>query len=154
MKFVLPSASAAALNNIATETYIIPEHIYKDVTDFSVRELPETPVGTGPYKLKEYKRGEYFTFEANENYYSGEAAIKNVTLRIIESTDTAKSRFTKGEVDAAVVLPSDIEDLDESMISVYPYTENRVGYLGLNTHSDALKDVKSKTSGSLCFEQK
>ncbi len=142
VKFVLPSASAAALNNIATETYIIPEHIYKDVTDFSVSELPETPVGTGPYKLKEYKRGEYFTFEANENYYSGEAAIKNVTLRIIESTDTAKVALQKGEVDAAVVLPSDIEDLDESMISVYPYTENRVGYLGLNTHSDALKDVK------------
>lgn len=133
VKFVLPSASAAALNNIATETYIIPEHIYKDVTDFSVSELPETPVGTGPYKLKEYKRGEYFTFEANENYYSGEAAIKNVTLRIIESTDTAKVALQKGEVDAAVVLPSDIEDLDESMISVYPYTENRVGYLGLNT---------------------
>jgi len=136
VKFVLPSASAAALNNIATETYIIPEHIYKDVTDFSVSELPETPVGTGPYKLKEYKRGEYFTFEANENYYGGEAAIKNVTLRIIESTDTAKVALQKGEVDAAVVLPSDIEDLDESMISVYPYTENRVGYLGLNTHFD------------------
>ena len=65
-----------------------------------------------------------------------------MTLRIIESTDTAKVALQKGEVDAAVVLPSDIEDLDESMISVYPYTENRVGYLGLNTHSDALKDVK------------
>ena len=52
------------------------------------------------------------------------------------------------------VLPSDIEDLDESMISVYPYTENRVGYLGLNTHSDALKDVKVRQAVLLCFEQK
>ena len=41
VKFVLPSASAAALQNIATETYIIPEHIFKDVPDFSVSELPE-----------------------------------------------------------------------------------------------------------------
>ena len=48
----------------------------------------------------------------------------------------------KREVDAAVVLPSDIEDLDDMQISVYPYTENRIGYLGLNTHSDALQDVK------------
>jgi peptide/nickel transport system substrate-binding protein len=142
VKFVLPSASAAALNNIATETYIIPKHIYQDVTDFSVSELPEKPVGTGPYKLKEYKRGEYFTFEANENYYGGKAAIKNVTLRIIESNDTAKVALQKGEVDAAVVLPSDIDDLDDSTISIYPYTENRVGYLGLNTHSEQLQDVK------------
>ena len=64
-----------------------------------------------------------------------------------------KVALQKGEVDAAVVLPSDIEDLDESMISVYPYTENRVGYLGLNTHSDAPQRCQSKTSGSLCFEQ-
>lgn len=142
VKFVLPSPSASAVRNIATETYIIPEHIYKDVTDFSVAELPESPVGTGPYKLKEYKRGEYFTFEANENYFEGAPSIKNVTLRIIESTDTAKVALQKGEVDAAVVLPSDIEDLDDSQITVYPYTENRIGYLGLNTNTDELKDVK------------
>ena len=92
--------------------------------------------------MKEYKRGEYFTFEANENYYGGKPSIQNVTLRIIESTDTAKVALQKGEVDAAVVLPSDIEDLDDTQISVYPYTENRIGYLGLNTHSDALQDVK------------
>ncbi|EAC5524869.1 ABC transporter substrate-binding protein, partial [Listeria monocytogenes] len=113
VKFVLPTPSAAAISNIATETYIIPEHIFKDVTDFSVSELPEKPVGTGPYQLKEYKRGEYFTFEANENYYGGKPSIQNVTLRIIESTDTAKVALQKGEVDAAVVLPSDIEDLDD-----------------------------------------
>ncbi len=142
VKFVLPTPSAAAISNIATETYIIPEHIFKDVSDFSVSELPEKPVGTGPYQLKEYKRGEYFTFEANENYYGGKPSIQNVTLRIIESTDTAKVALQKGEVDAAVVLPSDIEDLDDTQISVYPYTENRIGYLGLNTHSDALQDVK------------
>ena len=88
------------------------------MTDFSVSELPETPVGTGPYKLKEYKRGEYFTFEANENYYGGEAAIKNVTLRIIESTDTAKVALQKGEVDAAVVLPFCKATLAVSVLSM------------------------------------
>ncbi len=41
VKFVLPTPSAAAISNIATETYIIPEHIFKDVSDFSVSELPE-----------------------------------------------------------------------------------------------------------------
>lgn len=98
VKFVLPTPSAAAISNIATETYIIPEHIFKDVSDFSVSELPEKPVGTGPYQLKEYKRGEYFTFEANENYYGGKPSIQNVTLRIIESTDTAKVALQKGKL--------------------------------------------------------
>lgn len=142
VKFVFPQASAAAINNIATETFIIPEHVFKDVPDFSVNELPEKAVGTGPYKLVEYKRGEYLTFEANENYYGGEPSVKNVTLRIIENADTTKVALQKGEVDAAVVLPADVQDLDDSKITTYPYSENRVGYLGLNTKSEALQDVK------------
>ncbi|GGI64667.1 MULTISPECIES: ABC transporter substrate-binding protein [Enterococcus] len=142
VKFVLPSPSAAALQNIVSETFIIPEHVFKDEADFSVNDLSSPAVGTGPYRLKEYKRGEYLTFEANEHYYGGEAKIKNVTLRIIESTDTAKVALQKGEVDAAVVLPSDIADLDSGSITTYPYSENRVGYMGVNTISEALKDPK------------
>lgn len=142
VKFILPEPSAAAVNNIATETFIIPKHIYKDVADFSVKELPVAPVGTGPYKLKTYKTGEYLAFEANKTYFGGTPAIKNVTLRIIESNDTAKVALQKGEVDAAVVLPSAISDLDSHDITVYPYSETRVGYLGLNTKSDALTNVK------------
>lgn len=142
VKFNLPSPSAAALHNIVTETFIIPEHVFKDEADFSVNDLSKPAVGTGPYRLKEYKRGEYLTFEANEHYFGGEAKIKNVTLRIIESTDTAKVALQKGEVDAAVVLPSDIADLDTQSITTYPYSENRVGYMGVNTASEALKDQK------------
>lgn len=142
VKFTLPSPSAAALQNIVTETFIIPEHVFKEVTDFSVNDLPVAAVGTGPYQLKEYKRGEYLTFEANENYFLGTPKIKNLTLRIIEAADTAKVALQKGEVDAAVVLPSDVADLDTEQLAIYPYSENRVGYLGLNTNSPELQDVR------------
>jgi peptide/nickel transport system substrate-binding protein len=154
VKFVLPSASAAALQNIVTETFIIPQHVFKDVADFSVNELPVDPVGTGPYKLKEYKRGEYLAFEANDLYFLGAPSIPSITLRIIENADTAKVALQKGEVDAAVVLPSDIADLDESQITVYPYSENRVGYLGLNTKSEALTDEKVRQAVLFALNKK
>ncbi|WP_122646283.1 ABC transporter substrate-binding protein [Enterococcus mediterraneensis] len=142
VKFDLPSVSAAALNNIATETYIIPEHVFKDEKDFSAKSLIAKPVGTGPYQLKEYKTGQYLQFVANDNYYGDTPKIKNVTLRIITSADTTKVALQKGEVDASFVLPNDIEDLDTDKMDIYEYSENRVGYLGFNTHSDKLKDVK------------
>lgn len=140
--FKFPEPSAAAANNIATETYIIPKHIYQNVTDFSVKELKENPVGTGPYKLVENKRGEYIKFEANENYYKGKPNVKNVVFRIIQSADTTKVALQKGEVDASYVLPTDIKDLDQNNLDIYAYSENRIGYLGLNTATDELKDVK------------
>lgn len=140
--FQLPAVSSAAVNNLATETFIIPEHVYKDITDFSVKELSVAPVGTGPYKLKEYRRGEYIQFEANENYYKGTPNIKNLVFRIIPSADTAKLTLQKGEVDAAWLLPGDIAEVDASKFNVYTYSENRIAYLGLNTLTPELSDVR------------
>lgn len=83
VKFILPAVSAPALDNIVTETYIIPEHVYKDEPDFSVSQLENTPVGTGPYKFVECKHGQYIRLEANEHYYKGEPEIDHLVLRII-----------------------------------------------------------------------
>lgn len=142
VKFILPSVSAAALDNIVTETYIVPKHAYNDEPDFSVSQLTNEAVGTGPYKLVEYKHGEYIKLAANENYYKGKAKIENLVLRIISSADTTKVALQTGEVDAAFVLPTDIADLDKNKITTYAYTENRVGYMGLNTLTEELKDVR------------
>lgn len=142
VQFILPAVSAPALDNIVTETYIIPEHIFKSEPDFSVSQLTATPVGTGPYKFVEYKHGEYIKLVANEYYYKGKAEIDNIVLRIIESADTTKVALQTGEVDAAFVLPSDIKDLDKDTVTTYAYSENRIGYLGFNTSTESLKDVK------------
>ncbi|MDR1808071.1 MAG: ABC transporter substrate-binding protein [Propionibacteriaceae bacterium] len=131
VRFDLPSPSAAALSNIAVETYIIPQHIYGSVTDFSGAELDPLAVGTGPYKLVEYQRGEYLKFEANENYYGDPPGIPNIVLRIVSNADTAKAALQTGEVDAYFVTPNQIADLAAAPVDVYPYAEGRVAYLGV-----------------------
>jgi len=130
--FHLPSVSAAALSNIATETYIIPEHVYGDVTDFSVTELDPLAVGSGPYKLTDYQRGQYLTFEANENYYGPAPKIKKLTLRIVADANSTKTALQTGEVDASFATPDQITELEGAGLNVYPYAEGRVAYLGLN----------------------
>ncbi len=140
VEFKLPEVNAAAVNNIATETYIIPKHIYENEPDFSVNELRASPVGTGPYRLKEYRQGEYLAFEANESYYGGKPKIKNIVFRIIANADTAKVALQKGEVDASIIMPADIADYENQPMNIHTYSENRVGYIGVNTNT--LDDVK------------
>lgn len=140
VQFNLPEASAAAVNSVVAGHYIIPEHIFGEFTDFSGSELPAEPVGTGAYKLEEYRRGEYISFVANENYFAEPANIDRVVLQIVANTDTAKAALQSGEVDAAVFTPRDLASLDEESYESYAYTEGRVGYIGLNTRSEALQD--------------
>jgi peptide/nickel transport system substrate-binding protein len=62
--------------------------------------LDVPPVGSGPYKFVEYKKGEYLKYEANDSYYGGQPKEKNILLQIISNPDTAKVALQKGEVDA------------------------------------------------------
>lgn len=140
--FTLPSVSAAALSNIATETYIIPEHVYGDVTDFSGAELDPIAVGSGPYTLTEYERGQYLTFEPNEDYYGEPANIENLTLQIVANSDTVKTALQTGEADASFVTPDQIDELSAAGLDIYPYAEGRVSYLGLNLAKLTDKDVR------------
>lgn len=130
--FSLPSVSAAALSNIATETYIIPQHIYGEITDFSGAELDPIAVGSGPYVLTEYERGQYLTFEPNENYYGEAPNIEDLTLQIVPNADTVKTALQTGEADASFVTPDQIDELTGAGLDIYPYSEGRVAYLGLN----------------------
>ncbi|MDO5681215.1 MAG: ABC transporter substrate-binding protein [Propionibacteriaceae bacterium] len=132
VRFDLPSYSAAAIANLAFENYIIPEHVYADA-DLSGAELDPIAVGSGPYKLTQYERGQYLRFEANENYHGDAPNIKNLTLRIVSNADTVKAGLQTGELDASFVTPQQVPDLENSPVTVTPYPEGRVAYLGVVT---------------------
>ncbi|WP_433675869.1 ABC transporter substrate-binding protein [Microbacterium gorillae] len=129
--FHLPSISAAALSNIATETYIIPKHVYGEITDFSTADLDPAAVGSGPYQLAEYKRGEYLRFEPNPNYAGDAPQISDLTLRIVSNADTVKTALQTGEVDASFITAAQVEEFEGTDVTVHPYAEGRVAYLGV-----------------------
>lgn len=57
------------------------------------------PIGTGPYKFVEHKRGDKIIFERFEDYYRGPATIKNLVLKVIVDPTTAALALEKGEID-------------------------------------------------------
>lgn len=80
------------LNTLAS-VGIVPEHAYGE--DYGV-----SPVGSGPYRLVEWKAQEQIIFAANEDYYGGVPDIKNVTV-VFMSEDAALAAVMAGEVDVA-----------------------------------------------------
>ena len=140
VEFVLPKPSAAAVNMLPSLSHILPEHIYKDVKDFSVNDFEIDPVGTGPYILEEFKRGEYLKFKANENYFAGKPKIPYVVMRVVPDADAAKTALKTGEVDASLGSPSLIKEFQEAGLDTYPFSEGRIGYTGFNMLSDRIQD--------------
>jgi peptide/nickel transport system substrate-binding protein len=56
---------------VGTRGMIIPKHLYADFTGDKSRDAPANlkPVGTGPYKFKDFKPGDMVTGEINTNYH-------------------------------------------------------------------------------------
>lgn len=61
-------------------------------------------VGTGPYKIKEWKRGVSVTLEANDAYWGPKPSIKTAVFRFIQEDSTRLSALKAGEVDLATMM--------------------------------------------------
>ena len=97
-----PRASFA-LNPLA-DLPIIPQHVWStvdkplDVTE----ELPggALPVGSGPYKLVEYKDGRVWRFVANPTYFKGRPLLDEIVMPFIPDHQAAFTALRGGQVDA------------------------------------------------------
>jgi peptide/nickel transport system substrate-binding protein len=64
------------------------------------------PIGTGPYRLTDWQRGQRMVLEANKNYFDGPPAITKVTVEFIADDDARALRMREGKLDGAALPPT------------------------------------------------
>ncbi|MCC6018341.1 MAG: ABC transporter substrate-binding protein [Candidatus Verstraetearchaeota archaeon] len=68
VKIYLNNTSVIALYNIGTMLYILPKHLWYNVTNPMEYE-PKVPIGSGPFKFVEWVKGEYVKLVYNDKYF-------------------------------------------------------------------------------------
>ncbi|MGH7636314.1 MAG: ABC transporter substrate-binding protein, partial [Gemmatimonadaceae bacterium] len=74
---------------------------------------PEQPIGTGPWKLVEWKHDDYLLFARNDNYWGGAAQAESLRARIISEPSTAVAEFESGAVDVLRVPEGETQQWQE-----------------------------------------
>jgi peptide/nickel transport system substrate-binding protein len=77
---------------------IVPEHLLKDA-DLNTAEFNRKPVGTGPFKFVEWRRGERIVMDANERYHGGRPALNRLIFRIIPDAVVLLQEMRAGGID-------------------------------------------------------
>ena len=127
---------ALLITNLASHgNAILPKSLIDQGHDFG-----EEPIGSGPYKLVEWNRGDSLVFEANEDYFNGAPAIKSMTWRIIPEGSGRTIALEAGEVDVVIEVESmDYERLKETEgITVAEYDSTSITWLYLNNEVPGL----------------
>ncbi|MFK0120171.1 ABC transporter substrate-binding protein [Streptomyces sp. NPDC090994] len=84
---------------------VVPEHVAGG-QDPNTGSFNTEPVGTGPYTLVKWSKGEKLTFKANPDYWGGEPAVKSFTMAIIADDNVRATRLRSGDLDGAVLPPN------------------------------------------------
>ena len=88
-------------------THIVPKKYYESV---GTKGFKEKPVGTGPFKLADWKAGEWTKFEANASYWGRVPKIQFVTQRLVAEPFTRYAMIEKGEADIATGITGALLD--------------------------------------------
>ena len=127
---------------------IVPKKLIDEGHDFN-----EDPIGTGPYKLVEWKRGDSLTFEAFDEYFLGAPKIKNMTWKIIPEGSSRTIALEAGEIDFIVEVEAmDADRLKEnSDLEVISFEHTSHNWLMLNNEVPGLdnQDVRHAINSAI-----
>ncbi|MEU6771229.1 ABC transporter substrate-binding protein [Streptomyces sp. NPDC046759] len=98
-----PQATMTAL-----DVPIVPEHIWKNVTDFSKFNNDKTfpVVGDGPFVLTDYQADSYVRLKANKSFWRGAPKFDELVFKYYKDQDAAVAALRKGEVSFVAGSPS------------------------------------------------
>lgn len=99
---------------------IVPKHVYEG-TDYTTNPANEKPVGTGPFKFAEWKKGSYIRLEKNADYYlDGKPYLDELIYQIIPDGASRAVAYETGKID---ILPGgSVENFDIPRLSALPNT--------------------------------
>ena len=128
---------------------IFPKLLAMPVASIAPENVPEgfgeRPVGTGPWKLVEWKHDDYLLFAPNERYWGGPPRADSLKARIIAEPSTAVAEFQSGNVDVLQIPQGEIAEWQEDserreLLASTPSLE--LVYVAINTTRGPLADVR------------
>ena len=79
---------------------VIPKHVYGDGRDLRTHPMNARPVGSGPFRFREWVRGRHVILERNDDFFiEGRPLLDRIVVRFIAEPSVRVLALEKGEVD-------------------------------------------------------
>jgi peptide/nickel transport system substrate-binding protein len=136
---------------------MIPKHLL-DGKDINTDQFNRHPIGTGPYKFKEWIAGQKIVLEANDDYFEGRPNIDQFIYRIIPDSSTMFQELLSGGVDMMGLTPlqylrkSETRRIRENYRK-FRYPSNAFTYMGYNLTNRLFTDVRVRQALSYAINR-
>ncbi len=123
---------------------VLPKHLLAQYPDLNRIPFNSQPVGTGPFIIDRWQRGQKMVFRANPNYWRGRPKLDRIEYTAIADENTILTQLQAHEIDlewnAPVSQYPSLQKLTGYRLTLTPFTQ--YSQLGLNLRTPALANVQ------------
>jgi len=137
---VVFTCSKPKTNMLGMPIPILPQHIWSKLTAAQITNtFPNKPpmIGTGPFQVVEWKRGEYVRAVANKDYWRGAPKADEVIWSLYKNQDTMAADLKSGAIQVAWDIPQaqfDSLNADQNLAAVGGVL-NGFDHMGFNCYT-------------------
>lgn len=107
------------------------------------KDFDKHPVGTGPYRFKEWIRGDRLVFERNDKYWGPKAKVERLVYKPIPDTAARVAMLEAGDAHVAAKVPAiEVTRMREAGLQVFEQPTTRTIFFYLNTQEKPTNDLK------------
>ncbi len=78
---------------------IVPAHLLASFPNVNQIPFNNEPIGSGPYKLAEWVKGDHITLVANDKYFRGTPGLRRIEIRVIPDENTSLNLLRTHDID-------------------------------------------------------
>lgn len=138
VKIILDQPYVPFLTAVASTVCIMNEKAVQDAGD----NIRQKPVGTGPYKFKQWDSGSQVILERFDDYHDKQPQIREANFVVLTNPETALTALQTGEIDVTYTIPPiAVKELQESQDQVLDLNPTMgSGYIVMNVEAPFLSD--------------
>ncbi|WP_426360177.1 ABC transporter substrate-binding protein [Pseudocolwellia sp. HL-MZ19] len=135
VRFTLSRPDSSFLANLATDFAVILSKEYADnlSATYSQQQIDLLPIGTGPFKYKEYRAGSFIRYSAHENYWQKNINIEHLIFDITPSNTGRLTKLLAKECDVVSYPIAHNKITERQDLVLNEITSFNLAYLGFNT---------------------
>lgn len=156
VKMTLCVPDPAFPSKVAFSAFAIQDKDVLDAAGGDSVKLSENPVGTGPYVVKEWVRGDHITFVANPNFHGDAPKMKTLVFRWNSEAAQRLLELQAGTVDGIDnVSPDDFATVEsDPNLQLIPRPALNIFYIGLNNAIKPLDNEKVRQALAMAIDKK
>jgi ABC-type transport system substrate-binding protein len=134
VKFTLCTPDPAFASKVAFNVFSIAEKKVLDADGGDSVKMSDNAIGTGPWVLKSWQRGDSITFTSNPNYWGTKPAVGTFIMKWSDQAAQRLLELQSGQADGIDnVDPNDFDTVkNDAILQLIPREALNVFYIGMN----------------------